>query len=88
MPTELTTTVRRDHTRWECRRDSSIGDTTCGAVMDMTVDQCEGPTCGALRGIGDYALNRSSEKIGELMALDNMGTEYWVYDEVLVNDVS
>ncbi|UPK91367.1 hypothetical protein LCI18_002302 [Fusarium solani-melongenae] len=83
MPSETTSQVRRDHTRWECTRTTSTG--TCGMVNDMTRSTCEAPTCDSQRQAGDFALNNSSEQIGKLSSVDNQGTEYWAYYERLVN---
>lgn len=84
MPSEITSQIRRDHTRWECVNNPSANG-TCGMVNDMDDNICEAPACRVQRSLGDYALNNSSQRIGELVSIDGAGTEYWMYYEKLVN---
>ncbi|KAJ4264453.1 hypothetical protein NW762_005653 [Fusarium torreyae] len=78
MPGEPTTTVRSDHSMWQCNHNTGLGQ-RCGEINEMTDDYCT--NCGSKRGLNDSAMSDDSSTIGTLVRVDKEGRQYWAYDD-------
>ncbi|KAF5024421.1 hypothetical protein F66182_3507 [Fusarium sp. NRRL 66182] len=78
MTNEPTTTVRSDHTMWQCNQDTGLGQ-RCGEINEMSDYFCK--NCGSKRSANASAISSDSSTVGTLVKVDNDGTEHWQYSD-------